>query len=180
MLQDLSEKVFIAIAFSLVPFICILLNFLPKIRYSYEKNTPYSLNNDNIEDIVIKVLTTWNDENIDNDDIYSDTLKINQSKHIAKNKSYQKKEQIDVIKVDGLRKFKKKDNGFTLIVSITLNYRRYNNRSSEGYNLLLPTSAQYIDSLVPPIKKYIFNNEKIVQKWWFIYEDGNLKVDKFK
>lgn len=108
MLQDLSEKVFIAIAFSLVPFICILLNFLLKIRYSYEKNTPHSLNNDNIEDIVIKVLTTWNDENIDNDDIYSDTLKINQSKRITKNKSYQKKEQIDVIKVDGLRKFKKR------------------------------------------------------------------------
>lgn len=132
--------------------------------------------------MIINVLSTWDENKIDNDEFYSESLNKIRTSHIEKNITNQKRELFDDIKIDGLRKFRESNNGFSLIVSITLDYTIYNDKSYEGYNykLLLPSSAQYIDSLVPPVKKKVFSNKKVVQKWWFIYESGKLKADKFK
>lgn len=162
-------------------FSVIILNVFSKLhtpKYTPNENIlSYPFSNKEIENIVISVLESWNNSNIDEviKNLYTYNLIKKQRKHITQNHIRDLTEDISKIKIEGLNKLTKHTKKISIEVSFQAKYIRI---YGENYNDYLGVSrfgsrAMLRNTPSQPVTK------KIAQRWWFILDDGELKADKF-
>ncbi|MCT1172014.1 hypothetical protein [Lactococcus lactis] len=175
--NSLNLKILIAIVLSMVPVIIYFADKLFSKKYVNEKKiNEKGIKTEEIESLIYEVLDSWNQEQKKNNIYTKNLIKIH-SKYLLANHRKGEKIYYDSVLIEGMYNFRKKTSGFSIIVCYQLKYKV--EFQKEWYQLNQRITDGSFDYMIRNNKSKQLNMRKIVQKWYFSYEEGILKVDKF-
>lgn len=175
--NSLNIKIIVAIVLSLIPFIIYFSDKLFSRKYINEKKINEKIiKTAELESLIYEVLYSWNQEQIKNN-VYTKNLIKLHTKNLLANQSKGEKIYYDGVLIEGMYNFKKNTSGFSIMVCYQLKYKI--EFQKEWYQLHQRISDYSFDYMNRNNQSKQLNMKKIVQKWYFSYDEGILKVDKF-
>ncbi|WP_213497181.1 hypothetical protein [Lactococcus formosensis] len=170
--------IFIAIIFISLPLLLVLVENFSKKEYETTKDVDRHILHD-IEVLFDKAQTAQNMQDMsDLHQLFSPHLYKTYEKKLTKLNIQDKKISIENAELEGITNIKKTAHGFSADLSFkAITYTHFDKNRIEIY-------WRTIDFLFTPQGNGIDGNNTgytyFKQRWWFIYNSSNLKVDKIK